>query len=151
VSEEPRFRLLFDDEIEDQVARLEAAGFPSRATVTFVEGLVSYSPGSFSEEVVRRLVGMFDVETLEELVTRHVITTKPPPPDTDYCRETQAHPGLTAELKKREIQFASGPAGWTVSWGDGEEVTGDSLCRAAVLAVWLRYMREEGGMASPPY
>jgi hypothetical protein len=143
-----RFGLLTDEEIDERLAQLEEEGFPSEATAEFTEGLVKFTPGPHAEETVRRLVDIFERETLEELVVKHIVGRAIP--GFDYCRPGR-NTALVDDLKRRGIASSVTRGHWTVSWIGGESIEGESLCRIGLLASWLKSMREKGGMDTPAY
>ena len=143
-----RFRLLSDEEIDERFAWFQSEGFPSQATTDFAEDLVKFTPGARAEETIRRLVDIFEGDALEELVVKHIVGLAIP--GLDYCRAGR-NTALVDDLKRRGIASSVAKGRWTVSWIGGETLKGESLCRIGLLASWLKYMREKGGMDTPPY
>jgi hypothetical protein len=137
-----------DEEIDEDLTRLEEEGFPPQATADFAEGLVKYTPGPHAEETIRRVVDIFEGDALEELVVKHIVGL--PIQGLDYCRPGR-NTALVDDLKRRGIASSVTKGRWTVSWVGGETLEGESLCRIGLLAVWLKYMREKGGMDTSAY
>ncbi len=128
---------LFDDqEIIDRVSELESKEFPPDGCIEFAWALVKYSPGEVAEGAVRSLVEEIPDDRLNELVRDHVVHY--PSPGLDYCRRFRGSI-LARELHDRGYEVESG---WRVTWSSGEVLEGDDLCRLALLAVWLRRMRQ---------
>ncbi len=129
---------LFDDqEIVDRVRELESREFPPDGCIEFAWALVKYSPGEVAEGAVRSLVENFPDDRLNELVREHVV--RYPSPGFDYCEQFR---GSILARELAALGFDPVESGWRVGLPGGEILEGNDLCRLALLAVWLRQMRQ---------
>jgi hypothetical protein len=143
-----RFRLLSNDEIDHRMRELEAEGWPIPESTDFAEGLVRYTPGASAERAVQTIVDVVSDAEIRRLVSVHVMESA----RKDY-------PGLPLHAQSvahRLVQLGFSPVresgdGWYVGLDDGELFSGPDVYRPALLAVWLRAMRKDGGLETPPY
>lgn len=125
------------EDIKAALRRLESAEFPTDQSVDYAETLVEVGVGPAAEEAVRTIVAALAPGVIETLVQKHVVQT-PIPTHIGICDERRT-PNLASRLSDRGFSVRSG---WTVTWEGGPTLEGDTLCPLALLAVWLRRMRE---------
>ena len=141
-----RYPIVSDDEIEERMTALRAEGYPSEAAVFIAEGLVLEAARPVAESALRELVDTFDPETLDRLVRQHVVRNAVL--HFDYCGQHGVSPLIDNLLRRGMAPPGRGPSGWTIRLPGGDTLEATSLCRVALLAVWLRRMRETGGTST---
>ncbi len=127
-----------DEEIHERLSVFESEKFPPDDCIYFAEYLAKYCRGEVTEGAIRTLVENFPDERLPELVRKHVAPTLSP--GVDYCAGGRAS-SLGYVLTNLGFDVRSG---WRVSWPGGQLLEGDSICRTALLAVWLRGIGQRG-------
>lgn len=145
--DQERFPIVQDEEIEERMTVLRAEGYPSEAAVLIAECLVLETARPVAETALRELVDTFDPETLDRLVREHVVRNAVP--HFDYCGKHGVSPLIDNLLRRGIAPPGRGPSGWTIRLPSGEMLEATSLCRVALLAVWLRRMRETGRSDTP--
>ncbi len=131
--------VLSDTEIREQLRNLDNAKADDAERSRFAEFIFNYQRGPAAEEAVRSILGALPVERITPLVRQYVLTEQALG-TVDYCL-----PEWTDVLGARLVEMGFGPVDleggvWRVGWPGGETLTGEQLCRVALLAVWLRKM-----------
>ncbi len=134
---------LSDEDILERVAAFESEGFPPDECIEYAEVLAKYCRGEVTEKAIQTLVEKFPDDRLSELVRKHVVPSLGP--GVDHCQGSHGGP-LAIALVGCGFEVDSG---WRVTWPNGKVLEGDSLCRLALRAGWLRRMRSMGS-GSPP-
>ena len=132
--------LLSDAEILERMPFYESTDTDPSGRAWHAEVLVDYCRGGLAEKAIRAVVQGLPLDALEPLVSKHVIRWATPPGHPGYCRDGHV-------VAQRLVAHGFSPVrtsgdGYEVGWAGGELVTGADLCRIALLAVWLRRMRE---------
>ncbi len=129
---------LSDEEIRERLSVFESGGFPSDECIEYAEVLAKYCRGEVAEGAIQTLVENFPDDRLPELVRKHVAPTLIR--GVDYCTGVRAS---TLAYVLTNLGFDV-QKGWRVAWPGGEVLEGASICRLALLAVWLRGIGQRG-------
>ena len=126
-----------DDDVRGKMLDLKARAFPPEDTIRIAGEIARYAHGTVAEKAVRRLVDELPQDCLSDLVREHVFQSSGG--HTDYC--DGVHSPIVA-IKLDELGFLNVQGGgtWELTMPGGEVLTKDSVCRIALLAVWLREM-----------
>jgi len=131
--------LMSDAEIRERLRSLDASSADDAERASFAEFLYDYQRGPAAEEAVRSILSVLPDEHLAPLVREHVLTGQALG-SVDYCQPEWTDV-LAARLVEEGFQPVDQEGGaWRVGWPGGETLTGDQLCRVALLARWLRKM-----------
>jgi hypothetical protein len=131
--------LLSDAEIRERLRSLEEPNFDHAERASFAEFLYDYQRGPAAEEAVRSILSVLPDDHLTPLVRKHVLSGQALG-NVDYCQ-----PDWADVVAERLVEGGFQPVdreggGWRVGWPGGETLTGQQLCRIALLAGWLRKM-----------
>lgn len=131
--------VLSDTEIREQLRSVNEPDVDDAERARFAQFIYQYQRGPAAEEAVRSILGALPDEYLDPLVREHVLTTQALG-NVDYCR-SEWSAILAARLVELGFQPVDCHGGvWRVGWLGGETLTGEHLCRVALMAGWLRKM-----------
>ena len=131
--------VMSDADIRERLRDLQGLEVDDVERAAFARFVYDYQRGPAAEEAVSSIIGALPEQHLEPLVREYVLPQQALA-SVDYCQ-----PEWTDVLASRLVERGFSPVDleggmWRVGWTGGETITGEQLCRVALLAEWLRKM-----------
>jgi hypothetical protein len=131
--------VMSDADIREKLRDLQGEDVDDVQRAKFARFVHDYQRGPAAEEAVSSIIRALAEEHIEPLVREYVLAEKALG-SVGYCQ-----PEWTDVLASTLVERGFSPVDleggvWRVGWTGGETITGEQLCRVALLAEWLRKM-----------